>query len=63
MWCMWSSTQEEGCTEHSFIHVVCRVPQVLWQQLSSVTALVFAAALRRIQEVQALMDLGPRCAA
>lgn len=35
--------------------------QVLWQQLASVTALVFAAALRRIQEVQAQMDLQPRC--
>lgn len=34
--------------------------QVLWQQLASVTALVFAAALRRIQEVQAQMDLSPR---
>lgn len=34
--------------------------QVLWQQLASVTALVFAAALRRIQEVQAQMDLQPR---
>lgn len=35
--------------------------QVLWQQLASVTALVFAAALRRILEVQSQMDLQPRC--
>eukprot|EP00878_Enallax_costatus_P021301 GHUV01022547.1.p1 GENE.GHUV01022547.1~~GHUV01022547.1.p1 ORF type:complete len:513 (+),score=138.38 GHUV01022547.1:1-1539(+) len=32
----------------------------IWFQLARVTALVFAAALRRIQEVQAQMDLHPR---
>ena len=37
--------------------------QPLWQQLAQVTALVFAAALRRIQEVPAQMDLPPRLAA
>jgi hypothetical protein len=39
--------------------VVLRL-QTLWQQLAEVTALVFAAALRRILEVQAQMDLQPR---
>jgi hypothetical protein len=34
--------------------------QVLWMQMARATALVFAAALRRIQEVQAQMDLHPR---
>jgi hypothetical protein len=36
--------------------------QVLWMQMARATALVFAAALRRIQEVQAQMDLHPRWA-
>ncbi|WIA39416.1 hypothetical protein OEZ86_005519 [Tetradesmus obliquus] len=32
----------------------------LWMQMARATALVFASALRRIQEVQAAMDLRPR---
>ena len=39
--------------------VLCAV-QVLWESLTHVTALVFASALRRIQEVQAQMDLPHR---
>lgn len=52
------------CTMHDLLlccaMLCCAELQGLWQQLASVTALVFAAALRRIQEVQAQMDLQPR---
>lgn len=34
----------------------------MWRRLASTTALVFAAALRRVREVQAQMDLQPRWA-
>jgi hypothetical protein len=34
--------------------------QRLWRQCVKATALVFASALRRIQEVQAQMDLPPK---
>jgi hypothetical protein len=34
--------------------------RVLWRKCLSASALVFASALRRIQEVQAQMDLPPK---
>jgi hypothetical protein len=39
---------------------MCLPSQVLWQAMAHTTALVFAGALRRIQQVQAQMDLPPR---
>jgi hypothetical protein len=41
-------------------HVGAARWRALWRQCVKTTALVFASALRRIQEVQAQMDLPPK---